>query len=907
MASNPHQERFSLEMDCGSSTSQTPQTSEPTCSYWPINSATGSTRSYLSSQGPTVFSLEDFFYSQKLRRTQVDHRSFQSERFHIISELQHVKSQYVEKNPRCPFLHDVNRCKTCLLARTREVHSPQVPGDLMRQPAVLLSLPSLWTSSSPNGFHGGYEVPNVQTESSGNQCAELPRRLSYMGQVHGADPDCHQDRGKGANEFGISIKSREIQYDSFTGANMARDSLEFQRRVLQSAGQGYPKDRIAGGRAAKAWTLFEKDVGVSDGPSSICGSNIPQSQIAFASPYAASSVSRAGQGQYFSDTSPVTQGSQAMATSLLPLSNSASSTAFPYSDNMDRCQSGWLGGPLLPRRYVVGKVGSPMGVPSYQCPGAASGVFGSTESGNIGHHSIDRHRQLYNCGSNQQSGLSFPTDPRNCNKAVSSSRDQGASYSCSPHSGVSQCSSRFSFEGFTSGDGMGASPDRIRSIRELARVETPDRSVCYTIKPQDSRVCFDCGSPKSVSTQCLCRKLGCVVSNLPISSHKPSSTSGPKITPISRARTTDNSESTECRMVPVCSEEEQDDSLANTSVSSGSREKGHGLISAVRRLDRREFLKLVYKRSFSENVSRKLLKGFRASSMRQYEVGWEHFQKWLPPALTTITKSDVLEFLVYLEGVVGSSLTIKAYRNALKLPLSKGFGIDFSDEDFAHLARAQYLDNPPTSKVVPQWSLEEALEVIRRKRALRLLSFKEQFLITLFLTAVATGSRVSELASIDRRTISFAPRSLEATLPVVPGFLYKNQSANRRPPAIVIPALGKGSILCPVEALKLYLKNTEDSTSPKLFINPESGRVLNAGTISYWLCKSINYLLPNAICHAHDTRKASFSLAWARGVPSEEIVKKGFWSNSNVFIKRYLIPNNTSKCRTRCIVAGQKV
>ena len=183
---------------------------------------------------------------------------------------------------------------------------------------------------------------------------------------------------------------------------------------------------------------------------------------------------------------------------------------------------------------------------------------------------------------------------------------------------------------------------------------------------------------------------------------------------------------------------------------------------------------------------------------------------------------------------------------------------------------------------------------------------KEQFLITLFLIAIATGNRSSELASIDRRTISFAPGFKEATLAVVPGFLYKNQSMTRTPPPIVIPALGDGSILCPVEALRLYLDVTKRSNSNKLFLNPSSGAPLNAGTLSSWLCTSIKFLLPDVNCHGHDTRKVAFSMAWARGISAEDIVKKGFWSNVNVFVKRYLVVNPESIDNIPCIVAGHK-
>ena len=66
------------------------------------------------------------------------------------------------------------------------------------------------------------------------------------------------------------------------------------------------------------------------------------------------------------------------------------------------------------------------------------------------------------------------------------------------------------------------------------------------------------------------------------------------------------------------------------------------------------------------------------------------------------------------------------------------------------------------------------------------------------------------------------------TITVLPGFLYKNQRANRNPPLIRIPVLQDNNypILCPVVAVNFL---QEQLTPPlrNLFINPETGAVLS--------------------------------------------------------------------------------
>lgn len=97
---------------------------------------------------------------------------------------------------------------------------------------------------------------------------------------------------------------------------------------------------------------------------------------------------------------------------------------------------------------------------------------------------------------------------------------------------------------------------------------------------------------------------------------------------------------------------------------------------------------------------------------------------------------------------------------------------------------------------------------------------------TLFLTALATGNRVSELAALSRTAVSIPDNAKKITLPVKPGFLYKNQTMSRTPPNIVIKALlnkdGSPHNLCPIDALRRWLRLSALWESDAIFINPKS-------------------------------------------------------------------------------------
>ena len=186
------------------------------------------------------------------------------------------------------------------------------------------------------------------------------------------------------------------------------------------------------------------------------------------------------------------------------------------------------------------------------------------------------------------------------------------------------------------------------------------------------------------------------------------------------------------------------------------------------------------------------------------------------------------------------------------------------------------------------------------------LSKTEAFLAVLLIVAAASGNRSSELANLDRDTVRFAPDASSVSLTVLPNFLFKNQSASRTPSALFLPALNDpGSpSLCPVAAIR-FLLDHYPSQKANLFLNPDTGAALTSATLSFWLCKSINWLLPEAIPRAHDVRKNAFSLAWVRGVPLSEITKQGFWSSPSVFVRRYLAKPQSSSL-INCVAAGSR-
>ena len=251
---------------------------------------------------------------------------------------------------------------------------------------------------------------------------------------------------------------------------------------------------------------------------------------------------------------------------------------------------------------------------------------------------------------------------------------------------------------------------------------------------------------------------------------------------------------------------------------------------------------------------------------------------------------EFLHFLFHTKRLAPN--TILSYRRALAYPLSLAFNIHVETDTFALLARSQFLARPPVEWILPSWNINHVLDLLTSPRynygaaSWRLTQNK-----ALFLLALATGNRASELSALHRPGIVFCVNDEKVILPVSPGFLYKNQRSRRAPPNIEISALmdenGLTHALCPVRALRHILQR--DSSSDAVFTNASVTRLGKAGIASR-LCNIIREACPEAIPRANDLRKVGASIAWTRGIPSADIIRHGFWTSSSTFINCYLVP-----------------
>ena len=278
-------------------------------------------------------------------------------------------------------------------------------------------------------------------------------------------------------------------------------------------------------------------------------------------------------------------------------------------------------------------------------------------------------------------------------------------------------------------------------------------------------------------------------------------------------------------------------SIVNNTVSDVCRGESVILLQQVCQLDRASFLK---KRLLKENnpeVVDTLLASYRKSSTKQQEVAWRTFQEWLPKETREIDITTVLQFMQYAFDKLNlAPHTIVCYKNSLSWPLNLAFYVPLVSNLYTKMARGFFHKKPPLQPQIPQWDISNVLKFYEHINNATT-DNKTLFCKCLFLIALASGNRCSELAALLKTGIVFNDNG--ATIPVAPKFLFKNQSLNRTPPPVSFLQLGEEA-LCLVTVLHAYLSRfSPKSNLDKLFVNPNTSKPLTAKRLGYWLAQMI--------------------------------------------------------------------
>ena len=219
------------------------------------------------------------------------------------------------------------------------------------------------------------------------------------------------------------------------------------------------------------------------------------------------------------------------------------------------------------------------------------------------------------------------------------------------------------------------------------------------------------------------------------------------------------------------------------------------------------------------------------------------------------------------------------------------------DENLNRLLDSSHRDRPKGSRVVPSWNLclvlhqltKPAFEPLR-KASLKYLTFK-----TVFLLALGSGKRRSEIHALLNKNIRHQADWSKVSLYPSPSFLAKNHLAKEGPDCVapvvisaLAPTLDKSlkedRSLCPVRAFRYYLDKTQDLRQGKelVFVSFRKGftKDISPATISSWIKQTISlcYELSDQEAltlhqvKAHDVRAFAAAKAFQDGISLDQIL-----------------------------------
>ena len=317
---------------------------------------------------------------------------------------------------------------------------------------------------------------------------------------------------------------------------------------------------------------------------------------------------------------------------------------------------------------------------------------------------------------------------------------------------------------------------------------------------------------------------------------------------------------------------------------------------------------------FSEAAIDTALAALQASSRTVYDARWRGYVQWcteggINPLRATL--GEVVNFLQHLADIPRALDTIKGYVTVLSRRLShfqegqSRLELSKTEAVQAWLRGAKVkLQKPP--KIIPQWDLEVVLSALKKHpffaRNLSTLSLKNLTLRTVFLLALTSARRASELHALDISCIHWNPSGVEVF--VNKNFKPKCHSGWHRSQPIVLPATASHEDpelrkLCVSSTLRAYLKCTEPlRKTSQLFVcygDGTRGNGVSKQRISTWLkemveqaYKAKNLPPPGAgKVKGHDVRKMATSWAEVAGVDPKLICKAATWKTESTFARFY--------------------
>ena len=270
--------------------------------------------------------------------------------------------------------------------------------------------------------------------------------------------------------------------------------------------------------------------------------------------------------------------------------------------------------------------------------------------------------------------------------------------------------------------------------------------------------------------------------------------------------------------------------------------------------------------------------------------------------------SDILDYLAALHDKGLKYRTINNYRSAIsarhelvdKVPIGQ-------HPEVCQLLKVIYKEDPPVPKYCSTWDVSIVLNFLKDLPPNERLSMKGLTLKLATLLAITSAHRGAELKllKINRMNIHWTYIEFQFDEPL------KTYKLGKTLPKTRFDTFEEDPLLCPTNCLTTYLKRTKDWRNKgkvvQLFLSHIAPHnPVSKPTIARWIKELLGDAGINIQTYqAHSTRAAGTSKAKELGLPLEDIVKQGNWSNKSTFEKFYFKPIKDATHEFQISVLGQ--
>ncbi len=335
----------------------------------------------------------------------------------------------------------------------------------------------------------------------------------------------------------------------------------------------------------------------------------------------------------------------------------------------------------------------------------------------------------------------------------------------------------------------------------------------------------------------------------------------------------------------------------------------------------------------SEPAARTICAAKRQSTRDLYDAKWRVFSRWcaerdfdpLHPS-----PSQVVDYLEHLASIPLEHNTILTHVSALSSCTyglqGVSVGLHPLVSAWVHGHKARF---PPKKLRVPPWDLQAVLVALTeepfepiRKVDLKYLTYK-----VLFLVSLASARRVSELHALSVEPPFLIENPQSFNLAVNPAFLPKTSTDAALSSDIELEAFHPHpesdldklfQRMCPVRALKVYLKRTKESRGRNraLFVHfdpAKAERPISKATLSRWMTEAIKLAYvtlgrENEVIRAnpHSIRGVAASWAEFARVSPVEICRAATWSSSCSFARHYRLDFSAKPFASKVLAAATR-